>query len=64
VAFTAGVGLLDVCKCIRDEEHEKGWVPLEQFVAQRTPAEFTHGICPDCAGDLRKTTFARAAEGA
>ena len=50
-------GLLPICawcKRIRDEEHGECWVPLEQYVSQRTPAEFTHGICPGCAGGLRR----------
>jgi hypothetical protein len=48
-------GLLPICawcKRIRDEEQGGCWMPLEQFVAQRTPAEFTHGICPGCASEL------------
>lgn len=45
-------GLLPICawcKKIRDEEHEGSWVSVEQYLTQRTSAEFTHGICPECA---------------
>ena len=35
------------CKKIRDD---KGyWNQVEQFVSDHTEAEFSHGICPDCA---------------
>lgn len=34
------------CKSIRDEEGE--WEPMESYLAGRTEAEFTHGLCPAC----------------
>ncbi len=34
------------CKNIRDDAGE--WVQIEAFVADRTEAAFTHGICPTC----------------
>jgi len=34
------------CKKIRDE-HDR-WLPFETYIAQRSNAQFTHGICPDC----------------
>ena len=43
-------GLLQVCSwCqrIRDDPH--GWRDLAGYVAERTEASLTHGICPDCA---------------
>jgi len=36
------------CKSIRDDEGR--WVPLERFLADRTKARFTHGLCPLCVG--------------
>jgi hypothetical protein len=42
-------GLLPICsycKNIRDEREE--WQPIERYIQARTPAKFTHGICPDC----------------
>jgi len=41
-------GLLPICsfcKAIRDGEN---WVNLESFVAARSEATFSHGICPSC----------------
>jgi hypothetical protein len=42
-------GLLPICahcKKIRDESGE--WQRLERYITQRSAAEFTHGICPEC----------------
>jgi hypothetical protein len=38
--------ICSACKCIRNADGE--WTQVEAFVASRTNAEFTHGICPDC----------------
>jgi PAS domain S-box-containing protein len=43
-------GLLPMCascKKIRDEGGK--WTALELYVRDRTEADFTHGICPECA---------------
>ncbi len=34
------------CKKIRDGNEK--WVPIESFLKDRTQADFSHGICPDC----------------
>jgi len=34
------------CKKIRDES--QAWVSIEEYVTQRSDAEFSHGLCPDC----------------
>jgi PAS domain S-box-containing protein len=42
-------GLLPICmhcKKIRDDRGR--WSPVEVYVAERTEAEFTHGLCPQC----------------
>jgi sigma-B regulation protein RsbU (phosphoserine phosphatase) len=47
-------GLLPICsycKKIRDEG--EAWVRLESYIEQRTDAEFSHGICPDCKEKVR-----------
>ncbi|MBS1796436.1 MAG: hypothetical protein JSS81_21480 [Acidobacteria bacterium] len=38
------------CKKIRDEEHH--WHPIEKYISDRSEAEFSHGICPDCVKNL------------
>jgi hypothetical protein len=42
-------GILPICsycKKIRDEKNE--WQALELYIEDRSKAEFSHGICPDC----------------
>jgi len=42
-------GLLSICaycKAIRDEQ--SAWVPVEQYLRERTATTFSHGICPHC----------------
>lgn len=34
------------CRKVRDDEGQ--WHTLEEYVAERTQADFTHGICPTC----------------
>lgn len=48
-------GLLPICsycKKIRDDDgkaHGDGdWLEIETYISSRTPADFTHGICPEC----------------
>jgi hypothetical protein len=49
------------CKKIRlrgaDRHDEKSWIAIEQYIAERTDAEFTHGLCPQCARELYPTLF-------
>ena len=42
-------GLLPICaycKKIRDEEGY--WQQVERYIAERSEADFSHGMCPDC----------------
>ena len=34
------------CKKIRDDAGE--WSSMEAYISQRSEAQFSHGICPDC----------------
>jgi hypothetical protein len=43
------------CKNIRDDEGM--WNRVEAYVSSHTDAEFTHGICPDCAKELYPEVF-------
>ncbi|MBI5214274.1 MAG: hypothetical protein HY960_00815 [Ignavibacteriae bacterium] len=46
-------GLLPICsscKKIRDESNE--WQPLEKYISERSNADFTHGVCPECMEKL------------
>ncbi|MGH7538971.1 MAG: response regulator [Gemmatimonadales bacterium] len=42
-------GLLPICSyCKRIRNDREQWSSLEGFIEQRSSAEFSHGICPDC----------------
>jgi hypothetical protein len=46
-------GLLPICascKKIRDDQGQ--WVQIETFVRDRSEAEFSHSLCPDCGDQL------------
>lgn len=56
-------GLLSVCancKRIRDEENH--WSPIEDYIQQRSHADFSHTICPDCGVKLYGDLYLRAQE--
>jgi PAS domain S-box-containing protein len=43
-------GILPICaSCKRIRGEDGGWEAVESYVRDRTNAEFTHGLCPDCA---------------
>ena len=45
--------LVKICaSCKRIGELPTRWVPLERFLAERTDASFSHGLCPDCLRDV------------
>ncbi|MCF8033277.1 MAG: PAS domain S-box protein [Desulfarculaceae bacterium] len=51
-------GLLPICahcKKIRDDSGY--WRRIETYVEQHSSAEFSHGLCPDCARTLYPTVF-------
>ena len=43
-------GLIPICAwCEKKIRDEKGnWKRVEEYVSERSTAEFTHGMCPDC----------------
>jgi PAS domain-containing protein len=46
-------GLLPICAGCHNVRDDGGaWNTLEDYVETRTPVEFTHAICPDCAARL------------
>ncbi len=43
-------GLLPICSCCKKIRNDEGyWEQLEVYIRDRTEAEFSHGICPECA---------------
>ncbi len=49
------------CKKIRlegaDRHDQESWVAIEKYIQDRTDAEFTHGLCPQCARELYPKIF-------
>jgi hypothetical protein len=46
-------GLLPICSSCKKVRDDKGyWSALDQYVRERSEAEFSHGICPDCLARL------------
>lgn len=46
-------GLLPICAaCKKIRNEEGGWEQVEIYVRSRSDAEFSHGICPECAERL------------
>jgi len=46
-------GLVPICANCKKIRDDKGfWTQIESYIQERTPAHFTHGICPDCVKKL------------
>lgn len=55
-------GLLPICCNCKKIRHGKvedkdNWVPIEKYISDRTDADFSHGICNDCAEELYPNLF-------
>lgn len=41
--------ILQICpRCRQIQDGQGGWVPLDHYVARRSHASLSHGLCPDC----------------
>lgn len=46
-------GLLPICaSCKRIRDEQGGWQQIEDYIATHSEANFSHGICPQCARKL------------
>jgi hypothetical protein len=51
-------GLLPICASCRKIRDDRGeWHELEVYVRDHSNAEFSHGICPECAEKLYPDLF-------
>ncbi len=41
-------GLLPICSFCKKIRVGDEWVPVERYVADRSDADFSHGLCPEC----------------
>ncbi|MFH7319602.1 cache domain-containing protein [Desulfurivibrio sp. D14AmB] len=52
-------GLLPICaSCKKIRDDEGFWQQVEVYIRDRSQAQFSHGICPDCAQKLYPQLFA------
>ena len=50
-------GILPICASCKKIRDDQGyWTQVEAYVAQRTSAQFSHGICPECVERFYSTT--------
>jgi len=48
-------GLLPICSYCKKIRDDKGyWEQIETYITQHSEAEFTHGLCPECAEKIGK----------
>ena len=53
-------GLLPICASCKSIRDDKGyWTHLESYLSEHSKAEFSHGICPECAKKLYPELYAR-----
>jgi CRP-like cAMP-binding protein len=46
-------GFLPICaNCKNIREDNGSWTPIEDYISRHSEAEFSHGICPECAKRL------------
>ena len=51
-------GILPICSSCKKIRDDKGyWTQVESYIRDHSEAEFTHGICPDCAKKLYPDYF-------
>lgn len=48
-------GLIPICSYCKNIRDDSGiWNKIEAYFAKHVDADFTHGMCPDCADDFRE----------
>lgn len=51
-------GLLPICASCKQIRDDKGsWHPIENYIADHSEADFSHGVCPTCAHELYPELF-------
>jgi CheY-like chemotaxis protein len=53
-------GLLPICAyCKRIRDDQNYWRQIEEYIAQRSSARFSHGVCPECYEKIVKPEINR-----
>ncbi len=51
-------GLLPICASCKQIRNERGeWEVMEQYISDRSEAQFSHSVCPECARRLYPQYF-------
>ncbi len=51
-------GLLPICSNCKKIRDDKGyWIQIENYIRDHSEADFSHGICPECAHKLYPRSF-------
>ena len=57
-------GLLPICMfCKRIRDEHQNWQQIERYISRHSEAEFSHGLCPECAKKHYGDFLAEHAEG-
>jgi len=57
-------GLLPICaRCKKIRNDEGYWEQIEEYVRERSEADFTHGLCPDCAREMYPQYYGEGRQG-
>lgn len=42
-------GMITICSCCKKVmDEQNSWLQLEKYITERSEAEFSHGLCPEC----------------
>ena len=53
-------GMLPICASCKKSRDDKGyWNQIETYIRDHSEAEFSHGICPECAQKLYPELYSR-----
>lgn len=56
-------GFIPICSHCKKIRTDKGyWEQLEKYIGDRSEAEFTHGVCPECMDKYYKSFLSRKAD--
>jgi len=48
-------GIVPICAVCKSIRNDKGyWEQIEIYIRNRSEAEFSHGLCPECTTDMHK----------
>ena len=52
-------GLLPICASCKKIRDDRGyWLQVEEYIHDHSEAQFSHGLCPECAKKLYPEFFA------